>query len=336
MAALVNQENERSQGTPVSFLDVIACAFAAVILLIVILPVGMVAIQPEENDDSEAFGRLLFEASALDQVIASLRSELGRTRKLTSDINSGILSSAQASQKVREAIVETRQGIEATNSQAKALERSADILTSARPTSLITQDLPVQVAGIPVDSEYVAFVVDTSGSMQTFWDDVVKEVEHVLALYPELKGFQFLNDQADFLFPGIKSRWIPDSPYSRKRAAKLMRRWRSFSASSPEKGITTAVRLLFRSNIKMAIFVIGDNYNGREFDSFLRKIDAVVKQRKVANGALRIHVIGFYEPHMSDPWNFATLMRELSRQHRGVFLALEAKQQNLGFPFPGL
>lgn len=323
----MSRERTISQGTPVSFLDVIACAFGAVILLIVILPVGMFALQPEDSDESEEFGRLLFKASALDQTIASLRSELQRTRQLTADMNTGILSSAQASQKVREAIQQAHQGIEATNSQTEALERSADLLTSFRPTSLKAKDLPIQLAGIPVDSEYVAFVVDTSGSMQQFWNDVVQEVERVLELYPELKGFQFLNDQGSYLIRGYRGRWIRDSKSARKRAVRVMksRGVFAFSLSSPEKGISTAVRSLYRDGIKMAIFVIGDDYNGREFDSFLQRIDSVVKQRNVAEGALRIHVIGFYEPNYGNPWNFATLMRELSRQHRGVFLGLETK-----------
>ena len=323
MAFPVSQERKGTQGTPVSFLDVIACAFGAVILLIVILPVGMFALQPEDSDESEEFGRLLFKASALEQTIASLKSELRRTRQLTTDMNKGILSSAQASQKVREAIQQAHQGIEATNSQTEALRRSADLLTSFRPTSLKATDLPIQLAGIPVDSEYVAFVVDTSPSMHMFWGDVVREVKHVLELYPQLKGFQLLNDQGNYLIKGYRGRWMRDSTSARKSALKRFRSWWAFSASSPEKGISSAVRSLYRDGIKMAIFVIGDNYSGGSFDSFLQKIDSVVKQRNVGEGALRIHAIGFYGAHHQGPWHFSTLMRELTRQHRGVFLGVE-------------
>ena len=45
------------------------------------------------------------------------------------------------------------------------------------------------VGGIPVDSEYIIFVIDTSGSMfQGPWNLVIEKVSETLAVYPEIKG----------------------------------------------------------------------------------------------------------------------------------------------------
>ena len=50
------------------------------------------------------------------------------------------------------------------------------------------------VGGIPVDSEYIIFVIDTSGSMfQGPWDLVLEKVSETLAVYPRIKGIQVTN-----------------------------------------------------------------------------------------------------------------------------------------------
>ena len=45
------------------------------------------------------------------------------------------------------------------------------------------------VAGIPVDSEYIIFIIDTSGSMQQYnWDRVQQKLNETLDVYPQVKG----------------------------------------------------------------------------------------------------------------------------------------------------
>ena len=319
----MSESQSNSQEVPVSFLDVIACAFGAVILLVVILPIGMLAHESEDSTESEHLGRLLLESASLDDTIFVLKQQLQRTVQLLDEFGAGFETAAEASQSIREAIRRTHDEIDDSVAQTKALTRSADLFSNSRRTSLIAEDLPKQVAGIPVDSEYVAFVVDTSGSMHANWDEVIAEIEQILAIYPELKGFQFLSDQAHYLFPATKGRWIPDSPAARNRAKTLLQRWTSFSTSSPERGISTAVRSLYRPGIKMAVFVFGDDYNGKVFDSFLEQIELVIKRKRVNEGALRIHAVGFFESSLGNPANFSILMRELTRQHQGVFLGRE-------------
>ncbi|GIT37010.1 MAG: hypothetical protein Ct9H300mP6_08780 [Gammaproteobacteria bacterium] len=48
------------------------------------------------------------------------------------------------------------------------------------------------VGGIPVDSEYIIFVIDTSGSMyQGPWNLVIQKITETLSVYPELKAYKF-------------------------------------------------------------------------------------------------------------------------------------------------
>ena len=108
------------------------------------------------------------------------------------------------------------------------------------------------VGGITVDSEYVIFVIDTSGSMQRFaWGSVVRKVGETLSIYPDVKGIQVMNDMGDYMFANFRDRWIPDSPVRREAIMRRLETWTPFSNSSPvegiEKAITTSGRRTGRS-----------------------------------------------------------------------------------------
>ena len=71
------------------------------------------------------------------------------------------------------------------------------------------------VAGIPVDSEYIIFVIDTSNSMINYnWGLVQRKLREALDAYPEVKGMQIMNDDGHYMFPEYAGQWIPDSPGS--------------------------------------------------------------------------------------------------------------------------
>jgi hypothetical protein len=66
------------------------------------------------------------------------------------------------------------------------------------------------IGGIPVDSEYIIFIIDTSGSMFSYaWERMLQEMEATLNIYPEVKGIQVLNDMGNYLFSRYRGEWIP-------------------------------------------------------------------------------------------------------------------------------
>ena len=121
---------------------------------------------------------------------------------------------------------------------------------------------PQEAAGIPVDSDHVAIVLDTSGSMMPLWRNVMSEMSNVLSQYPQLKGFQVLSDQGEYLHPKTRGNWISDTPANRRTALRKMSTWRAYSASNPAPGILQAVRDLYAPGRRMAVFVFGDDYQG--------------------------------------------------------------------------
>src|SRR3546814_20263197 len=69
------------------------------------------------------------------------------------------------------------------------------------------------IGGIPVDSEYIIFVIDTSGSMkQGAWSLVVRKMEEILSSYPKVLGVKIMNDQGYYMFSAYAGQWIPDTP----------------------------------------------------------------------------------------------------------------------------
>src|SRR6202008_3555736 len=126
-------------------------------------------------------------------------------------------------------------------------------LYAASPASR-RPDAPI--GGIPGDSEYVIFVIDTSGSMVNFaGTDVIDKVEEALDVYPRLRGIQILNDQGRYMFPRYQGQWIPDTPGRRKAILDTLRTWRPFSNSSPVEGIETPIRAFYAPDRKISLYV---------------------------------------------------------------------------------
>jgi ribosomal protein L29 len=182
-----------------SFLDVISCGFGAIILLLVLNEVGEPLQLEQAKEDLEGqIARLqeeLFDLRGTSEVlerelqarVEQLSEEKRRVARLRGDL-SNIEGEFQASKAEAETI-NTLEGTltVARQSLTEEMKRllGADFRRSA--------DQPI--GGIPVDSEYVIFIVDTSGSMQTFsWRRAQQKMREVLEIYPKVKGIQVMDD----------------------------------------------------------------------------------------------------------------------------------------------
>jgi hypothetical protein len=184
------------------------------------------------------------------------------------------------------------------------------------------------IGGIPVDSEYIIFVIDTSGSMlQGAWPVVIKKVEEVLSVHPKVKGIQVLNDMGGYMFSTYAGRWIPDTPGRRKSVVKRLRTWRSFSNSSPVEGILHAVKRYFKKDKRISLYVFGDDFSSDGIDDVLRAVARINKKDASGNPRVRIHAFGFPVLFLgakgkANRIRFAHLMRLLAEQNAGSFVGL--------------
>ena len=185
------------------------------------------------------------------------------------------------------------------------------------------------VGGIPVDSEYIIFVIDTSGSMyQNAWPLLLNKIRETLDVYPKVKGIQVMNDMGTYMFSQYAGQWIPDTPARRRAIITRLRTWHPFSNSSPVEGIERAIRVFYARDKKISIYVLGDEFTGGSMEAVVRAVDSVNVQDAAGNRRVRIHGIGFpvqfaNPPHLQFTGiRFATLMRILSHRNGGTFVGL--------------
>jgi hypothetical protein len=180
--------------------------------------------------------------------------------------------------------------------------------------------------GIPVDSEYVVFVIDTSDSMvSNHWEATHGVMTEFLDIYPQLKGLQVINDQGRAMFEDQPvNGWLQDSEPLRLRIRERLRSWSPYSQSNPVPGIERALRSFRAPDRRIAVVVIGDEFTGRSMQQALdgiARLNADDGKRPPA----RIHAVGFpHGPAMTPFTNiqFWALMRQVTASNGGTFVGV--------------
>jgi hypothetical protein len=189
--------------------------------------------------------------------------------------------------------------------------------------------------GIPGDSDYLVFVVDTSGSMKRYgWDALQRHVAETLAAHPKALGFQFVTDEGAYLLESYRDAWIPNSAEARNAALEALPDWNSFSNSDSREGIIAAIDALYAPDKRIAMYVYGDD-QGRSPDVALRApvemLDAIERANRVATtGARKVRINAVALPaifemtggEMLSAAGYAALMRELALRNGGSFVAI--------------
>jgi hypothetical protein len=315
-----------------SFLDCICCGFGAIILLFVLSKFAEPVIIEELQED-------------LQSVIIRLEQELFEIRGETAILNRDLKGKIEQLSKEKVKIARLQgdlsriKGEFAASTQNAAVQniiegklaRALQELTEEMKRLLKHQPRPIDrsIGGIPVDSEYIIFIIDTSGSMQRgAWRLVQKKLRETLEVYPKVKGIQIMNDMGEYMFNQYRGKWIPDTPARRKAIISRLSTWRPFSNSSPVEGITAAVRSFFDPKKKISLYVFGDEYSGYEIQPVIEAVDRINKGGPYGDRRVRIHAVGF-PTMLEDPRRmgatgirFATLMRALCQKNGGTFVGL--------------
>jgi len=299
-----------------SFLDVISCGFGAIVLLILISNNA----DTPASDESSIAQQLLSQVLQMETIIDAMSDELEeveqawQTKQLVLDrlksTARDISEELQTSQNVSSQIAEDVEGL--------ALVQSSLNRAGVSQNTAGVRD--TEVVGIPVDSDYVIFIIDTSGSMRAIWERVVAEVENVIQIHPKIKGFQILNDNGAHLISAYRGKWIPDTSRRRKNAIELFRTWNSASNSSPVEGLEVALKRYAKPNISVSIYIFGDDYSGSSYDPVINSLVNLNTNRVTGKRLAKIHAVGFHSQHTTA--RFPILMREVTRRNGGSFVAL--------------
>jgi hypothetical protein len=185
------------------------------------------------------------------------------------------------------------------------------------------------IGGIPVDSEYIIFIIDTSGSMHNYaWHLVREKMKETLDIYPKVKGLQVMNDMGQHMFKNYAGKWIPDTAGRRRVILDRLRTWAPFSNSSPVEGITRAIRTYATDDKRISLYVFGDEFTGKSIDSVVDSVDRINREDSQGNRPVRIHGVGFPVMFSQRSFSentgvrFATLMRILCQKNGGAFVGL--------------
>jgi hypothetical protein len=319
-----------------SFLDIISCAFGAIILLFVLTKQAepMVIEGIRENLDSviAELQRTIFELRG--EVTVLNREKNAKRVELKAD-EAQLEGLKRELRAVRGQYAAAAQTLEAKliieGKLASARQELSDETRRLLGENFSRPESDSNIGGVPVDSEYIIFIIDTSGSMfNNAWALVIRKISETLKIYPKVKGIQVMNDMGDYMFSNYAGRWIPDSPSRRKAILKRLRTWNPFSNSSPVEGITKAIRTFYARDKKISLYVFGDEFSGTSIDAVVRQVDAINKEDAEGNRLVRIHGVGFpvqltRAPHMQGTGiRFAALMRLLSDKNGGTFVALDS------------
>ncbi len=319
-----------------SFLDVISCGFGAVILLLMITK----TVEPVVLEQSAQ--KL---AGIVEQRKNALFDIVGQTKVLRRELldqEAELKLELEKLAKLEEELTKIQGEFDASTEQAdQSLNESSDLASAKQSLTeemerLLGQNFQRRdntIGGITVDSEYIIFVIDTSGSMQQLsWSQVITKVNETLNIYPQVKGIQIMNDMGDYMFTRFQGRWIPDSPARRRAIVERLRTWAPFSNSSPVEGIERAVRTFYAPDKRISVYVFGDDFSGRSIEDVTDTIDRINRITEKGDRLVRIHAIGFPGLYgvgggqQASLYRFAALMRELTYRNNGTFVGLAQLQ----------
>ncbi len=333
------RERYNMQGFSLSFLDCICCGFGAIILLLVLTKIG----EPRALEELRIH---------LEGLVAQLQEEIFEIRGETNVLNRDMITKQEQVSLERVLIARLRgdlsriQGEYAATSQLSEVNEIVEgrLLAAQQKLTEEMQRLlgrtyrrervDATIGGIPVDSEYIIFIIDTSGSMHNYaWPLVIQKMREVLDVYPKVKGIQVMNDMGNYMFSNYAGKWIPDTPGRRRIIIDRLRQWTPFSNSSPVEGITRAIRTYAKGDKKISLYVFGDEFTGKSIDEVVETVDQINKEDAQGNRLVRIHAIGFPVMFTHGGFSentgvrFATLMRLLCRENGGAFVGLSSGRQ---------
>ncbi len=339
MSRRTRRKREGAEGFSLSFLDAVSCGFGAIVILLVLTKIGEPRALEQAKRDLEAR-------------LANLEQELHEIRGETQVLNRELIVAEQQLSIEDQQIARLRDDMSKIQGEFAASKQLSEVQEILEGRLLAAQQLLTEemkrllgrnfrrpkedatVGGIPVDSEYVIFVIDTSGSMYTnAWPLVNQKLAEVLAIYPKVKGIQVMNDMGRYMFGSYAGKWIPDTPGRRRVIVDTLRNWNAFSNSSPVEGVTRAIRNFAADDKKISIYVFGDEFSGGTIEEVLNAVGKYNQKDKAGKRKVRIHAIGF--PTLftgrgggdKTVVRFATLMRILTRENDGTFVGLNSTRR---------
>lgn len=304
-----------------SFLDIMACGFGALVLILLI----------SEFNEVE-----IIENKYTAEMFLNVKNELNQTK---SDLS---ITQDNLDSKINE-LITIRTDLEATLNELKQKEEVVKNLSNlseatSSQISMKTIELsstPKQIAasGIRIDSDYLIFIIDNSGSMIEGgpWNRVMEEISNIVITFPNLKGFMIMNDTGKIIQGD--NPWLIPTSTNRKSAIDNLKNIRTISNSNPIPAIELAINFYGRKYDNVGIFVIGDDIReSKDVDKRLLEINKI-NTKIDGSKYVRINALAFLTSRRiakeilpsgkEDNIKYLTLMRELTLQNGGTLVVVD-------------
>ena len=330
----MRKKNRETDSFTVSFLDVASCGVGAMIILLMIAkPASPLSIEQSDLTPEGTITELQEQLFAIRGETTILNRDLNAKQEQLSILKDRIARLRQDRENIQGRYQTSNQRSDETTEEIGRPAIARQTLTAEMQRLLANSTAPVNnaIGGVPVDSEYIIFVIDTSGSMfnNPSWNKMLGVINDTLNVYPQVKGIQVMNDMGNYMFDSYRGEWIPDTPGRRQQIMSTLRNWNPYSNSSPVEGVTRAINSFYAPDKKISIYVLGDDFQpGGSIQEVLRTIDRINVEDENGNRLVRIHGIGFPtifagpRRFQQSVYRYSTLMRELTQRNGGTFVGL--------------
>jgi hypothetical protein len=333
----------QTQVFSLAFLDCICCGFGAVILIFVL------SVDAHEKEKLQALldvNRALAEqVAALTKLRASkedLEKSNARVATLVTDARLRNDSLHALIDELEKGLQREKRGQEALLVDIDDLKKEIAARQKKPEHEIVLKEVKPAPIGLPIGSNYIAFIVDTSGSMRDpnhggLWPIVIRTIETVLDSYPAIEGIQLIDGDGRFVLGRRNATgtaaWLPDTPQTRSEIKQRLRRYEQDTVSNPVPGMLNAMRYLYdkeNPSMRMGVFVFGDEFNSPDpADKVINTLEQLNPADQNGNRRVVINAIGFpttirYQFSMGNTGlRYANLMRTVTYLHGGAFIALQ-------------
>ena len=314
------KEKKTTEVFSMSFLDIMACGFGALVLILLISEFNEIEII-ENKYTADLF------LTKQDEVVSKTNQLNDVDRELTSKIKN-LISIQDELDKVKSNL-KNRANVVESLTELSQLKQSQIIVKNEDQKEPIEQ---VVASGIRIDSRYLIFIIDNSGSMVEGapWSRVVKEIETIIMTFPSLEGFMIMNDTGKTIVGG--GNWVKPTKANRIDAVNKLKRVNAMTNSNPIPAIEKSINIYGRKYDDVGIFIIGDDIReSKNVDSRLLEINRI-NTKSDGSKYVRINALGFLTSRRLNVQGYAfeddnnkylTLMRELTEQNGGTLVVID-------------
>ena len=275
------KEKKTTEVFSMSFLDIMACGFGALVLILLISEFNEIEII-ENKYTADLF------LTKQDEVVTKSNQLNDVDRELTSKIKN-LISIQDELDKVKSNL-NNRANVVQSLTELSQLKQSQIIVKNEDQKEPIEQ---VVASGIRIDSRYLIFIIDNSGSMVEGapWSRVVKEIETIIMTFPSLEGFMIMNDTGKTIVGG--GNWVKPTKANRIDAVNKLKRVNAMTNSNPIPAIEKSINIYGRKYDDVGIFIIGDDIReSKNVDSRLLEINRI-NTKSDGSKYVRINALGF-------------------------------------------